>query len=169
LTAIEVVLADLPLVMEGLEGQAMWLDEPVLHPGGLVTAGLRCDPLYRDWSDVNIVHVMGEEIVPGATYEVRAAEEECIQGPQLRFSAVKSIATVGVWGDIAGAGGLGDLDGVADFSDISAAVSVFISPDDQSDIVTADLSPGIPNQVVNFVDIAFRNLPYPYVGPVSCP
>jgi len=172
-TAIRVVLADLPPPFEAFEGQEMWVDAPVVHPGGLVTAALRCDPLYRDWAGTPTVHITGAEIVPGATYDLQTYEEQCVQGPQLRTSALKTFPTVTAWGDVIGPTASGPLDGMADFADISEVVSVFVVPTGPISIVRSDLVPSVPDQVVNFQDVsaavdAFRNLPYPFAGPSSC-
>jgi len=122
------------------------------------------------WPAANL-HLFGEPIVPGSSYEVRmcdAAGANC-SDPLL-------IAT-GLWGDVASPfGGTSQ----PNFSDINAAVAKFqatvSAPDTPRTDLTGPGSPGtpnVPNQDTDFADInagvnAFQGGGYPFSVP-ECP
>lgn len=174
--ALRVSFTDLPPLYDALEGAEMWVDAPTTvssSDGPLRVARLRCDPLYRDWQDVDVLHLLGRELLPNATYTLRAYEEvDCGQGLELAVSISRAFHTSPTWGDLVG-GAPGGPDGTADFEDISALVDAFQGMGSAPDVTVADLAPGLPDQVVDFVDIsagveAFQGAAFPYSGPAAC-
>jgi choice-of-anchor B domain-containing protein len=174
--ALSVTLTSLPPAFEAFEGLELWADEPTIAngPGGAhVVSALRCDPLYRDWGGVDVVHLYGREIMPGATYEVRAVEEDCGSEELLRVSASNLFSTTSLWGDVGG-GANNTPDGSVNFTDVSALVDGFRSLPSAPSLPQSDLVPVVPDLVINFGDVsaavdAFRGSPYNLGGPAGCP
>ena len=174
-TAIRVRLKSLPSAaptnFAAHVGDVRWVWGPwdgefppsVFHKGLL-----GCWPYYFDWSEIGTLYVTGAEIVPGGVYEVQAFDIECelYQGFEANYSSALQLSTRATWGDITG-------DGSANLMDISAAVDAWRGAGDLPAAAKADIAPAIPNNIVDFVDIAafvnaFVGYPYPYSGPEEC-
>jgi hypothetical protein len=62
---------------------------------------LGCAPVFRDWGDIAMLHVYGEEVQPESEYEIQVIHEDC-QGSkddEYSYSAPLKINTA-KWGDI---------------------------------------------------------------------
>ena len=116
------------------------------------------------------------EIVPAATYEIRATGDGVNFDPPM---VVETTAPPGVkfWGDI-----VGDFNGMAwtppngvlNFADVQAAILTFQKSDSTAPLIWADIGPETPNRVVNFNEVfwlilAFIGEPYPFSAPADCP
>lgn len=187
-TAVRVTLADLPDGMADLEGLVAWVDHPLTvserstltdaTPPTFHAARLTCEPVYRDWSADGTVHVIGDVIVPGATYYVQEIEIACADpfGDETGFSE-RFVVDTPQWGDVAGFWSTDywtapDLD--ADFDDITAIVDKFRDLPGSVSKTRADLAGATPDFVVDFDDITaivdgFRGFAYPYTGSDPCP
>ena len=170
--AYQVTFADLPPPFEAREGETRWVAPAALFandaPDAFMGSGLSASPFYSDWSGVSLLHVYGAEVVPDATYEIRAIHEGCDTGTPGDYSAPLAVPTRSNWGDVVGASG------TPDFADISAVVSRFTSPASPAVLVRADLHPSVADHKVDFADIsaavsAFAGNPFPYPGPAMAP
>ena len=119
-------------------------------------------------------------MVPGAGYLVDAIEVGCWLSvsveeqrsasrdrPTNYFSTALTVSTASLWGDVAGSQMNGGPDGKVDMLDVSAVVDRFRQAAGAVDLHRADLSPAIPDRMVDFTDIseavnAFRGKPYPF-------
>ncbi len=186
-TALRVTLVNVP-GFTSFNGEHRWVDSPrqiteasgSSDPGPPPTfwgANLRCDPSYRDWSAVDVLHLFDEAILPGGTYAVQAIAEECDTASEDWYTVAVTMVTTPRWGDVVGDCGVTpctDPNGVVDFIDISAVVEKFKNTPSAILKARADLDPDQPNAVIDFTDIscvvdAFRALPYPFLGPQACP
>ena len=135
-------------------------------------------PEYRDWSlDPTVIHVGDVEIVPVASYEVRAIALGCDTAEPLNFSAALAVSTIDrpgfeFWGDCVGlfSGTWPGPDGVVNFDDIVAMVQLFNETANAPPIVQMDLAGARPDGVLNYDDIfwvvrAFDSQPYPFQSP----
>ncbi len=142
--------------------------------GNFVASPLQCSPHFADWSAIPVLHLYGQIVMPGSTYEIRAVEEHCVSvmSEDYWFSAPRVI-TMGEWGDtVAGFGGPSQ----PNFQDVSAIVAKFQSSPTAVSKTRLQLQPAIPNpnSGVSFSDVfkcvsAFQGLPYPYTAPPACP
>ncbi len=179
LTALRVTLADLPPPFDSFSGQFRWVGPPQSYtesnsvPTPFMGAALQCDPHFRDWSTVGLIHIYGSEIVPSAMYDVQAVA--CDTGIEANFSPALTVMTA-KWGDIVDPFNPPSPTTQPDFGDISALVDKFRSDPSAPIKARAQLQPNIPNpsSSIDFSDIsngvdAFRGVAYPYAGPASCP
>ena len=60
---------------------------------------LQCEPYYHDWSDIDLLHVTGLEIVPSSIYDVDAIDEGCDAAMVENVSAAIEVTTAR-WGDV---------------------------------------------------------------------
>jgi hypothetical protein len=185
--AFRVTLVDLPDPFSGFNGEHRWVDAPREvsdvaavsdeTPPTFWGAYLRCDPVYVDWSDVDVLYVYDPAIVPGGEYAVQAISEGCDTATEHWYSSSVTMLTAGKWGDLVGDCAVTPCtapDGVVDFVDLGALVDKFKSAPGAVIKARADVAPDLPNAVVDFVDIshavaAFRGDPYPFAGPEACP
>jgi len=175
---LRVRFVDLPPPFEAHENTYMWVAAPEHLAGPSVPedgkARLSCTPVFFDWSVVGQLSLYGEEIVPGAVYEIQAIDEGCdLQNPG-SYSSPVSVSTITRWGDAAPPFNPPHPSAQPNFGDIAAIVDVFRNAPGPIEIFEADLAPGIVNETVNFADIsidvdAFRGLAYPFAGPAGCP
>ena len=178
-TALRVTLADLPSPFDSFSGQTRWVGPPQSYPESdadptpFMAGTLQCDPHFRDWSTVGLVHIFGADIVPSALYEIQAVA--CDTGVEANFSSALTVMTA-KWGDIVDPFNPPSPTTQPDFADIAAVVNKFSSGPGAPIKARAQLHPNVPNPSasVDFVDIsncvdAFRGLSYPYAGPVGCP
>ncbi|MGB2988057.1 MAG: hypothetical protein WBE26_19485 [Phycisphaerae bacterium] len=199
--AMRVTFAAMPPRFSGLEGRQMWVGQPQpvsessgstgpTPPPTFMGASLECDPVYLDWSELDVVHVSDQGVVPGALYEIQAIGDICDAGVEANYSQSLPIST-SIWGDVVGEyGGCctrhGYMDcwsapnGITNFDDIPSLVDKFRNltgaPGKARSDIAGEPPAGIPDQLCNFVDIsycvdAFRGLPYPFDGPpdMLCP
>lgn len=179
LTALRVTLVDLPPPFDSFSGQIRWVGPPQSYPESdsnptpFMAATLQCDPHYRDWSTVGLIHIYGSEIVPSAVYDVQAVA--CDISEEANFSGALTVMT-GTWGDIVEPFSPPSPTTQPDLSDISALVAKFSSQPGAPIKARAQLHPNVPNPSanINFTDIAhcvgaFAGQTYPYSGPAACP
>jgi len=174
-----------PTALEGFTSlESRWAGEPDEYPDGNATdpertiwaTRLQCEPLYADWSQYDVLHVFGGELVPGSSYEVQTIRQSCSEsvGVEEVYSLPGEFETAR-WGDVAEPyHGFGTPQ--PDFNDISAEVSAFLSDADSPGKARAQLQPDVvfPNRAVDFRDIsdavsAFLGDSYSYNGPCVCP
>lgn len=175
---IRVELTDLPS-FPGANGTYRWAGPPQLFPGNdnqpsFWASPLQCDPYIGDFSNVDVLHLFGPEIVPGSTYAIQPVHEACNDAPidEASLPAAFVVATA-PWGDIVSPFGGG---GQPNFADITALVDAFKGVLNAPIKARAQLQPSTPNPAtsVSFADItlgvgAFKGFPFPFVGPGTCP
>jgi len=187
MSALRVTSVD-NLSYPGLNGQSLWIGPPRAFPEednaqpGLtfLGAGLSCDPYYRVWNTLGLIHVYGAEIVPGSMYAVQAINPACSPSFETNFSAPNSAPT-GKWGDVVSLFE-GDDPGAPqpDFNDIAAVVQKFLASPNAPIKAYAQLQPNVvlPDRAVSFKDIAADVAAFvgsSYVdsigafGPCTCP
>ncbi len=89
------------------EGQIRWVGPPVSYvestsvPVQFFAASLQCDPYYRDWASVGLLHVTGSAITPSSIFAVENVSDICA-GSEDTCIAVSPSVTVGTrrWGDV---------------------------------------------------------------------
>ena len=182
--AIRFTLESLPPPHDSLNGTVLWVGAPLTLADSekngtqFFGATLQCTPLFRDWSDVDLLQVFGPEIMPEASYRTETVLESCFaqttQFPSY-YSASSFTTTAQIWGDIAPPFTGDPLNPQPDFRDITAIIATFLGNDEALPKTQADLVPETPDAVANFLDItavvkAFLNGGYPFPGPTaSCP
>lgn len=139
------------------------------HALGSYHAGrLQCTPYYRDWSGEGAVQIIGAEILPSSTYQLRMIshnEATCSQS---------LMVTTGRWGDV---GEPFAPNGTQpDSGDVVAVVNKFRNQPGAPTKSRAQLQPNAINpqfdvgalDIVSTID-GFRGSAYPYSGPCPCP
>lgn len=181
--AIRFTLEDLPAPHDVLNGTELWVGEPAsfIDSPALGTqffgAQLQCTPAFRDWSDVDVLHIFGPAIMPGADYRTETVLESCFELTTTfpsYFSASAFSVTAQTWGDMVSPFSEDSENIQPDFRDIKAAVSGFLDDPEAPLTTNADLVPATPDQLVNFRDIAavvdaFLGGGYMLDGPTACP
>ncbi len=182
-TALRVTLADLPPPLDVHNGETRWVGQPFdvselpgtsgTTPPTFKGARLACEPVLLDWGTVDILRVFGEEIVPGAVYEVRAFEEACGTVVE-ETGAPAATFTTGKWGDVAEPFATSGGSTQPDILDVVAILDKFRSLPGAPIKASADLYPSRPDNVIDIIDAtmaadAFRGMPYPFDGPRPCP
>jgi len=165
----------------------LWVGPPREYPEedssqpGLTfsAAGLQCDPYFRDWDTIGVLHVFGAEIVANSNYELDAIPAICTNRTDLIVnSGTPLTVSTGRWGDA-----IAPFEGEfspaqPDFNDVAAIVQKFTSVPGAPNKVLAQLQPNtvFPGRSVDFKDIAsdvnaFIGLAYAslFVGPCTCP
>jgi len=185
--AVRVVPLSLP-GYPAFEGSELWLDLPeeapdenASMPGQTMTVSrLTCNPVLYDWSTVDLTHVYGGEIIPGAGYEVRTVHPDCLSVSSALCESRPRVVDTGTWGDV-----VEPFDGQGaavqpDFTDVSALVSKFLAEASAASKSRTQLQPNavVPARAIDFNDIArvvtaFLGTPYDQVagvtGPCVCP
>lgn len=175
--AIRVKLLEMPDEYAAFVGSEYWVDLPVSvpdqkAPGQTVwQSRLSCTPVYADWSAYDAVQIGDHEILPGATYEVRAVAAGC--DPDADSSIPLVLKTAPVWGDVAGPG-YEAPDGNANVIDVGSIVDVLKNIAESPDIAQTDLDPSEPDFLVNIIEVgmavdAVKGFSYPFPGPSACP
>jgi hypothetical protein len=189
-------------ILEGVrvtygDGWHKWVGQPRLvseisgqgndSPPNFWAATLQCDPFWVDWTAYadeqhpdGVIHVYGQDVVPGTTYDVQLVQQDCETSEQY-FSSSLSILT-SLWGDAVldcSTDPCGSPQGTVNFDDISAVVAKFKNSSGAPAKARVDLgspaaSSGVPDQIIDFVDIplavdAFRGVMYPFPAPQGCP
>jgi hypothetical protein len=167
------------------EGQYRWVGGPTAYTESstnmtvLYVSLTDCEPHYRNWTPMDLVHVMGSEIVPSSIYEVQSIAEGLDTNIESNYSAPIVLQT-NAWCDVFhpySPPGTSIQPNATDhavvidkFKSAAGAISkvrAVVAGANGSDIpdLTHDVDFG---QVSANID-AFRGLPYPYAGPVPCP
>lgn len=159
-----------------LSGQPGW-EKWVGPPDATNISRLQCAPHYRDFGVV-MLEVTDLDVRPGRTYTVQGIREGAPLNDELKYAAAVNIATVPLWGDVAGPFA-GDHwlppDGFVNINDVTALVHVFESRPFAPPLSWGDLADAVPNKMVNVADIlrvvqAFGGgNNYPYPNPQNCP
>ena len=200
-TALRVTFKDLPAPYDTWNDTSMWAAPPVEYcensgqatpppqgcgpaPGHWPThwaSTLQCDPHYRYWSTLGVVHMFHEGIIPGATYEIQSIETGHDISVEDNFSAPVEIHT-SIWGDVVrncATYPCSPPDGSVDVAtDITALVDKYRNlwgavMQARGDLVHFSGGP-VPDQRTFVVDVthaldAFRGFGYPFSpGPRPC-
>ena len=122
------------------------------------------------WPDT--VHLHGCEIVPVATYEIRAVPEAGNESDPVVVQTTAAPLTPREWADCVGSfdgTNWSPPQGITNFEDVSAAIKTFVDPTafNATHVSVTDVEPQTPNGVVNFNDVftivlAFQAEPYPF-------
>jgi hypothetical protein len=160
----------------------MWVGDPVDvsevsgiaddTPPTFRLATLQCEPHWADWASAGPVFVTGEQIVPGGRFEIQAINDGCSPALEADYSA-PLVYDTSVWGDLVTDCSnypCGPPQGSVNFDDIAAIVAKFANKPGAPSKTRADMSPSMPDKIIDFVDIsravdAFRGLVYPFTGP----
>jgi len=174
--AFQVTMASGP----GSTGVVGWVGEPVElgcpdECSGDYISRVVGDPVFRIWTETS-VNVSDCEIVPVATYELRAT------GGFNLFSDPFTIPTIDqpgekLWGDVVGSNAFGSWDGpegVVNFGDVQATILVFQQDENAPPRFWTDVAPQDTNFTTNIEDAlwvikAFQGDPYPFSDPSLCP
>jgi len=161
------------------EGMVRWVGPPQQYMESASSGVLfwasqtQCDPYYRDWSTVSLLHITGPDIVPSSYYDVQAVSASC-QGAETGCADVSTALRIPTtrWGDVETPYNPPSVDPQPDTSDISALVNKFKSalgaPIKARALLAGDARGIIEiasdlnfNHISMCVD-AFKGLPYPY-------
>lgn len=164
------------------EGLYRWVGPPVLEVESLSTeipfyfARLQCQPHYRNWSTVGILHVTGSAIVPSSIYEVQTVAATCEgdEGACLAVSEPLVIAT-GRWADVETPFNPPSTTIQPDLGDVAALINKFrslvgapikarallIGDDLAGNILSTHVDLSFTH-IASCVD-AFRGRPYPHI------
>lgn len=178
-TGLRLKMVDLPPPFDVLNGQTRWLEAPenvVDGFGGPVLKRSRvgCEPVFRDWGDVETLHIADEVIVPGGIYEIQVIAPVCDAGLESAFSGPLVVSTPPSWGDVVDTNGVDGPDGVTNIVDVAVQVDKFKETPGALSLPRVDLVPGAPDGLVNISEVAaavdgFKDLSYPYPVPSPCP
>lgn len=164
------------------EDQLRWVGQPILYPEAtkgepsFTAAKLQCEPLFRDWGDIDLLYVYGDDIIPSSIYDVQLIHQSCIKfNNEAHFTEILSIPT-GLWGDIV-TPFIHDpnITFQPDIKDVLAVVDKFLGVLDPIK-ARSQIQPNIPDptlgvgiaDILNVVD-AWLGTSYPFAGPSSCP
>ena len=100
------------------------------------------------------VHVFGDAIIPGATYEVEALDLACHFSAPGESSPALTLSTASVWGDIVGTELSDPPEGTVTMIDVSAVIDRFAGLAGALSTLRTDLEPHVPNQSVTFMDVS---------------
>ena len=133
------------------------------------------EPVFRAWPE-EVIHLGDCEIVPVASYEIRATVDAVSFTDALGLSTIAQPAPK-MWGDCVGDFGETRWDGpngVVNMDDIMAAVQKFQQLSTAPPLTCVDVDEQVPNAVLNMTDIlqiiqGFKSEPYPFSDPADCP
>jgi hypothetical protein len=139
---------------------------------------LSCSPTYADWDGIlsgQALHVSGQAVLPGSTYEISAIYQGCDIENEANYSMPLSISTA-KWGDIVSTNATtppGPPNGIVDSSDITAVQDKFYNHANAVIKSRADIDPETVNRLIDVSDItrvldAFSSDPYPFAPPTAC-
>jgi hypothetical protein len=183
--ALRIKLTSLPPPFDGFNGSHVWVGPPSdisevpsvndSTPPTFSGASLTCDPHCRDWGAIDLLHVSGDAIIPGGTYEVQAVDCTCSTADEGSFSAPLPVTT-SARGDLVGDCSVSPCtapDGLINFIDISAVVEKFKDEPGAPIKARSDVAGDIPDRIIDFTDIsetvdAFTSVPPTYAGPSGC-
>jgi hypothetical protein len=163
-------------------------DNPAL--GSYRAARLQCSPFFHDWASEGVVHVIGAEIVPSSTYEVRIFGPSCQPQQAHEEEGEDELVPIGCTivsqpvtmttrraGDIASpyqspSPPLTQPNAL----DVTASVNKFRNLPGAVSKIVAQVQPNVPdpNSDLNAIDIVtvvdnVRGFGYTYSGPCICP
>ena len=152
-------------------GTLGWVGEP--DTGGI--SRVIDEPLFRIWPEA-VVHAGDCEIVPVATYEIRATFDGVTLTDPLEIETILRPLPKW-WGDCVGEFNgttWSAPNGIVNMDDILAAVWKFKQLPEAPPLSWVDVDDEVPDKVVNFTDIhqivlGFKGEPYPFGDPAGCP
>ncbi len=166
------------------EGQSRWVGPPSQYVESsssqtpFFASTLQCNPHYRDWSTVGLLHVTGSAIVPSSMYEVENVAASCA-GSEASCTAVSAPLSISTtrWGDVETPYNPPSPTTQPDVGDVSALVNKFKSapgaPIKARALLLGSDTFGniIPFRIVGDFDFghiaacvdAFRGRPYPFM------
>ena len=193
LQSIRVQMDDLPPPFDGFNGSSLWVGEPIeisensgtIEPASAPksptswVAGLQCDPRLRDWSDIPLLNVYHQLIVPGGSYNVQVISDGCDLLNLDHYSAPR-ILTTSAWGDVVSdctTIPCGPADGTVNVTtDVTSVLDKFKNVPAGPVKSRTDVEPGLIDFTINISDVtqvlnAFSSLPYPFglSGWIPCP
>ncbi len=136
--------------------------------GSFKASRLQCTPYPHDWSTEGTVHIVGAEILPSSSYEVRF-----VRSQGAHCTAVLRTAR---WGDVIAPFNPPSTSTQPDGLDCAALIAKFKNQVGAISKVGTKLNPNLPelNADVDTIDIvmvvdAFKAFAYPFSGPCACP
>ncbi len=162
------------------EGQVRWVGPPrsfvesAASQIPFLAAELQCEPYYRDWGTIGLLHVVGSEVVPSSHYDVQAVLEDCSVAEEANFTSALRIATTR-WGDVETPYHPPSATTQPDLGDVSALVDKFKGLAGAPIKARAALAGSVPDFGVDLgfdhisacID-AYKGRPYPN-APLACP
>jgi RHS repeat-associated protein len=148
-----------------------WVGEP--DADGI--ARIAAEP-YAATNWPSVVHVGDCQIVPVASYEIRAVRDGALFSTSLNLETIDQPGS-SKWADVVGTFTGGEWtppNGVVNFEDILATVKRFQLAPGAPHLTWVDVDGEIPNTVVNFADVmrvvqGFQVADYPFNAPSACP
>lgn len=168
--AIRIRLIDMPAPYAAWTGADLWVGDPFkvselsgkddATPPTFLAAPLECglsSAVFRDWSGLGMIHVFGEAIIPGATYEIRVFQDTCDGCPFTRFSDPVTVVNP-QWGDVVGliptTGVWPAPDGTTTIAfDVVAVLDKFKNAPNAPKKSRADVQPAILDFKISIVDV----------------
>ncbi|MEK6818771.1 MAG: hypothetical protein AABY10_02450, partial [Nanoarchaeota archaeon] len=131
-----------------------------------IASKLQCEPYYANWDEADLLNIYGENILPGATYEIYTIDERC--SVESCLSEPLTIET-SKWGDV-------NNDNLVNEKDITEIINKLKRNPKALSKTQTQLGPNLPNpaQDVNsaniiYIDNASKGEQYPFEGPsVRC-
>ncbi len=168
----------------GVGGCARWVGKPETFPeaqevdlGTYRGSRLQCTPFYYDFGSESLLHIIGAEILPSSTYEVRNYSADCagIESTCTFVSPPVSFKTSRA-GDVVAFFNPPDNSQQPDVTDIGQVVAKFKKQAGSPSNTRALIQPNIPDpnsdvgvsDIVQVVDMA-KQFVYPFGGPCPCP
>ncbi|MBI1827722.1 MAG: hypothetical protein HY287_08495 [Planctomycetes bacterium] len=168
------------------EGEQRWVGpvsdclENESPPATFKCALVQCVPYYADWSQVlgnQTLHVTGAEIVPSSQYDISAFGSSCMGNEDTCTAHTPALSLkTERWGDVSPPFQAPSPQPLTqpNVTDIATVVDKFKALPTAAIVARCDLSPSIPDLLVNISDVAgavdaFKGLPYVFPGPSSCP
>lgn len=175
-TAIKITLIQAPVGMEDHIGTFWWADHPTIldDTTNEYTASLSCDPVSTNWRSVNLLHLFGQGIIPGATYVVETQPMHCMESATASIDEPHFLfIETPHWGDIVGSLKNDIPANLVDEQDIMVVLNMFEGTLNDFNILRADIHPAIPNQIIDILDIllvvdAYLGKDYPFEFPAVC-
>lgn len=190
-TALRVHITVPPESFPDLAGAVFWVGAPrvisensgIVSPGTssdfptFMAAALRCQPHFRDWGGVGLLHAYGEYVLPGTVYEIQAVHVNADAALESSFSPPLTITT-NLWGDVVkdcATEPCGPADGFIGIpTDVTAIIDKFRNRPGAIIKTRADLEPAIPDLKINIADVshaldAFSGQSYPFSPSTSSP
>ncbi len=179
---------------DGLGDTVLWVGAPFAlselsgkddtTPPTFTAAPLECDlssALFRDWSALGIIHVFGEAIIPGATYDIQVLDTTCSEFIPTHFSDPVTVVNPR-WADavgpfVAGQGVWSAPNGSVDVGgDVVAILDKFKNTPTAPKKARSDIQPRDLDFKISIVDVtraldAFSGQQYPFApsGTSACP
>lgn|GEM_PF-1955560 len=155
----------------GTPGVVGWIQGPDRDKKALVGN----EPFYHIWTEP-IIHAFGCEVVPAASYAIRATMDEIVYSDPLAVDTTPAPLPK-FFGDVVG-GFDGSTwlppNGTANIDDAVAVIQGFQELPSMAHPTRLDLHPEVPNRIININDVlmtilGFTGVPYPFSDPMNCP